>query len=356
VLTNDTKAKREEQRKFLKGGLREAAYFGIEAIGPDVNRSDLGWTIDNGKLRYGLVSVTGMGTGLAQQIIENRHYSDYDEFIEKIPTGFGADKMVALAQAGAFDDIEDRELLLSLTRQWAENVVKLKIKMTCGDVKHRTVKLKPDDDISLEEKVEKVIDDLECPNHPDATVVEATRLDDLYPVARYFKDHQNGHVPDIVSTPTRAEISDMELNALNVSLMQSAWLLQFKPFLDERIYTDAEIEELPRHPSRKGKKHGNWCKCSACEKAQCVVGGEIVHLKVIKTTKGDWMAFADLAYETNQYSCTFFPSQYKEYEEILKGQSLVMIAGYKDDRGQIVALEMSDVFTIAEEQGWKPAT
>jgi DNA polymerase-3 subunit alpha len=355
VLTNDSKAKKEEQRKFLKSGLREAAYFGIEAVGPDVNRSDLGWTIDNGKLRYGLVSITGMGAGLAHQIIDNRQYSDYDDFIERIPTGFGADKMVALAQAGAFDDIEDRELLLSMTRQWGENVAKMKIKMSCGDIKQRTVKTKePDDD--LEAMVEDVINDLECPNHPDATVDEVTRLPDTYQVARYFKDHQNGHVPDIVSTPTKAEISDMELNALNVSIMQSAWLLKFKPFLDDRIFTDAEIEELPQHPKRKGKKHGNWCTCSACEKAQCVVGGEIVHLKVIKTSKGDWMAFADLAYETNQYSCTFFPKMYEEYEEMLKGQSLVMISGYKDDRDQIVAIEMADVFSIAEEQGWQPAT
>jgi len=356
ILTTEHKAKRDEQRKFLKGTLREATYFDIEAIGPDVNRSGLGWTIDHGKLRYGLVSVTGMGTGLAQDIIDNRDYNDYDDFIERIPTGFGADKLVSLAQAGAFDEIEDRELLLSLTRQWGENVAKLKIKMTCGDIKQRTVKRKHDDDPDLEAMVEEVVGGLECPNHPDATVDEVTRLDDLYQVARYFKDHQNGHVPDIVSTPSKAEISDMELNALNVSLTQSAWLLQFKPFLDERIFTDAEIEELPRHPQRKGKKHGNWCKCSACEKAQCVVGGEIINLKVIKTSRGDDMAFADLAYETNQYSCTFFPSFYSEYEELLKSQSLVMIGGFKDDRGQIVATEMADVFTLAEEQGWKPAT
>jgi DNA polymerase-3 subunit alpha len=355
VLTTDSKAKKEEQRRFLKNGLREAAYFGIEALGPDVNRSDVGWTIDNGKLRYGLVSVTGMGTGLAHDIIDNRAYNDYDDFIERMPTGFGADKMVALAQGGAFDGIEDRELLLSLTRQWGDNVSKLKATMSCGCVKHRTVKAKKPEDV-LEKMVEEVIAKLNCPNHPDATVEKLVMLDDLYPVARYFKDHQNGHVPDIVSTPSKAEISDMELNALNVSLTQSAWLLKFKPFLDERIFTDEEIEALPEHPQRKGKKHGNYCDCSACVKAACVVGGEIIDLKVIKTKKGDSMAFVDLAYEANQYSCTFFPHTYEEYEELLKGQSLVMIGGYKDDRGQIVATEMADVFSVAEEQGWTPTT
>ena len=39
LLTVEHKAKRDEQRKFFKDVLREARYFEIEAIGPDVNRS-----------------------------------------------------------------------------------------------------------------------------------------------------------------------------------------------------------------------------------------------------------------------------------------------------------------------------
>ena len=93
-------------------------------------------------LRYGLVSISGMGAGLANDVVDNRPYEDYQDFIEKIPTGFGADKLVALAAAGAFDEIDDRQCLLSQTRQWGENVAKLKIKMSCGHLKSRTVKAK----------------------------------------------------------------------------------------------------------------------------------------------------------------------------------------------------------------------
>ena len=82
-----------------------------------------------------------MGQGLAQQIIDNRPYEDYRDFVEKIPTGFGADKLVALTAAGAFDEIDDRAHLLSQTRQWGENVAKLKVKMSCGHLKSKTVKL-----------------------------------------------------------------------------------------------------------------------------------------------------------------------------------------------------------------------
>ena len=65
------------------------------------------------------------------------------------------------------------------------------------------------------------------------------------------------------------------------------------------------------------------------------------------------MAFLDVVYEANQYQCTLFPKAYKEYEELLKLKTMFLISGYKDDRGQIVVLEMADVFSVAEEQGWE---
>jgi DNA polymerase III alpha subunit len=277
LLTMEKKSKRDEQRDFFKTVLREARYFDLSALGPDVNRSVSGWSIDDDRLRYGLSSITGLGDGMAQQIIENRPYDDYRDFVEKIPTGFGADKMVALAAAGAFDSIDDRVDLLSKTRQWPENVVKLKIKMSCGHLKQRTIKAKEEDD-DLEMMVKETIDEIECPHHPDAEPEEIKTLDPFYEVARFFKDHENGDVPEVYYQPSLVDITEMELEALNVSLTQSEWVRQFKKYLDNRIFTEVEIEQLPAHPQRKNKKHGNWCQCDRCQAAGCVVGGEITNI------------------------------------------------------------------------------
>ena len=352
LLTVEHKAKREEQRKFFKDVLREARFFNIEAVGPNVNRSGTGWTIDEGKLRYGLVSVTGMGAGLAQQVIDNRPYENYIDFIERVGTGFGSDKMVALVQAGAFDDSDDRSFLLAHTRQWGENVAKLKVKMSCGHMKSKTVKLKEADD-ELELLVRDAIDEMECKHHPDAEPEDIKRLDDFYEVARWYKEHGNGYDPEIVKQPSQRELVDMELEALNLSLTQSAFALKFKPHIDARIYTEGEIEEMPAHPKRKDKKHGNWCTCSACEKSMCAIAGEITNVKEVVTKNKDKMAFIDVAYEANRYACTLFPKTYEKYSELLKSQGLVMIAGFRDDRGQIVVLEIDDVFSVAKEQGWE---
>ena len=353
LLTVEHKAKKAEQQGFLKSVIREARHFDIEVVGPDVNRSGLGWTIDHDRLRYGLVSITGMGVGLAQQVIDNRPYDDFRDFVDRIPTGFGADKLVALVQAGAFDDIDDRKHLLSLTRQWGSEVAKVKVKMSCGHLKSRTVKAKHEDD-DLEAMVEDAINDLSCPHHPDAIPDKIDRLGDLFPVARWYKQHPNGDEPVIVKVPSLVQINDMEMNAINVSLTQSSFITRYKPFLDERIYSELEITELPAHPKRQGKRHGNWCKCPDCQRSQCVIGGEITNAKVIKTRKGDRMAFLDVAYDANQYACTLFPKTFEQFEELISKSALFLIAGHKDDRDQIVVTDMADVFSVADEQGWKP--
>ena len=149
------------------------------------------------------------------------------------------------------------------------------------------------------------------------------------------------------------ELNDMELNALNVSLTQSAFLLRFKPFLDKRIYTEDEINALPKHPKRNGKMHGSWCTCERCKMSRCVIGGEIINHKVIQTKAKDKMAFIDLAYEANQYSCTLFPKIYAQYEELLSKSALFLIAGYRDDRDSIVVTDVADVFEVAKEQEWE---
>ena len=353
VLTVEHKAKKKEQQDFYKNVLREARFFDIEAVGPDVNASALGWGIDGNKLRYGLLSVSGMGAGLVKQVMDNRPYEDYIDFVERVPSGFGADKLVALAQAGAFDSTDDREFLLSHARQWGEDVAKVKVKMTCGHLKSKTVKVKHAGD-KLEDLVRDWIDnECICKHHPDAEPDKIDRLSDTFPVARWYKQHANGDDPEIVSTPTIAELNAMELAALNVSLTQSAYLLKFKPYIDKRVHTEPEVEDLPKHPKRKGGLHGSWCHCPRCVASQVVIGGEITSTKVILTKAKEEMAFLDVAYEANQYSCTVFPKTYTQYKDLIANSALFFIAGYKDDRDQIVVLDMADVFEIAEEQGWE---
>ena len=361
TLTIHKKQKKDEQQEWLRNALREAAVFDIEATAPDVNRSDRGWSIDGNKLRYGLVSIDGMGGGLTQQVMEYRPYEDFIDFVENIPSSFGGDKVVALAKAGAFDNLVDRKYLLSKTRQWGDGVQKFKIKMTCGHLKTKTIKNVEHGAggpaLINNDYVKGILDSLECKHHPDAVIDTVKQEADTYEVARYLKEHP-GDEPSIVYEPDDKEIADMELAALNVSLSRSKKLLEYQPFIDSRIYTEIEIEDLPSKPRKKGKTHGSFCGCEECEASACVVGGEIVNTKVITTKKGEKMAFIDVAYGQNQYSCTLFPHQYQQFYKMIERPSIFFISGNKDDsRGatQIIVNDIVDVIEMAEEEGFEPS-
>lgn len=370
LLTIEKKNKREEQVDFLKGVMREAAIYGVDVSPPDVNSSERGWSIDGDKIRYGLVSINGMGGSAAQLVTDNRPYDSFADFITRIPTNFGTDSTYALAKAGAFDSLIDRSYVLSKTRQWPETVARYKVNMSCGCKKTKTVKL---DDKTLaavkeafvvesktttselmEMATEMIMDDLPCKKHASGEVKDYEEVDPFYPIASWHKEHPTTK-PDVIIEPSQNELMDMEQEALNLPLSLRAMLRQYHEFIEERIYTEAEFNDLPAKPARKGKAHGTYCTCEDCNAAHIIIGGEITSVKVITTKKKkEPMAFVDFAFDVNQWSVTLFPYYYRQFAYLLNRPTALLVAGHKDAQGSIIAYDIKDVFDVANAEGYKP--
>ncbi|MBS1721511.1 MAG: DNA polymerase III subunit alpha [Armatimonadetes bacterium] len=86
----------------------------IAVLPPDVNRSDLDFTIEVGAdgakaIRFGLAAIKGVGEGLVRRIIEEREtklFGHLYEFSERIrPFGLNRTALDALVKSGAFDTI-----------------------------------------------------------------------------------------------------------------------------------------------------------------------------------------------------------------------------------------------------------
>lgn len=378
LLTLEKKAKKAEQVDFLKSVMREAAIFDIEVAPPDVNESDLGWGIaGKKKIRYGLTSISGLGGASSQEIIKHRPFGDFKQFIRKMPSGFGADNVVALAKAGAFDSMEDRKYLLSHTRKWGESVRKVNITMSCGCKKSRTIKLSDQmleligdefEDVRpstsnndlLEMATELVLDEVECKKHADGEVEDVQEIDPHYFVAAWYKENADklgSKLVEIDRAPSSSELIEYEADALNIPLSLRKTIDKYTPFIEERIFSEEEVDALPTKPNKKGKKHGSLCACKECSAAECVIGGEVINLKVIKTKKGDAMAFVDLAFESNQWAVTVFPYAYQKYADLLKKPTALLIAGHKQLRNgqsQILAYDIKDVVDVAAADEWEP--
>jgi DNA polymerase-3 subunit alpha len=361
-LTVTKKQKKEETIDYYKRVMREATIFDVKIVQPDVNDSDFNWTIGsvrNREIRYGITSIAGMGSAAANDVIAHRPYDDLNDFIDRVPSGFGTDAIYSLAKAGAFDRFVERRHALSRTRKWPEHKTRLAIEMTCGCKKGRSVGVLPEefdsDPNSLDGAVDQALAEISCKRHPEAEIQAWEELDPYYPLTSWMKEHP-GQDPNglEVEIPEQAEILKLEEQSLNLPLSLQSVISEYKNEIEARIFTEEEVDALPSKPNRnKAKQHGSFCGCDACEAARCVIGGEVTSKKEIKTKNGDKMAFIDVAFGVNQWSVTLFPFIYERCHHLLTRPTVLLIAGHKQtrkDQSQILAFDVQDVMELLESE------
>lgn len=93
--------------------------MGIEVLGPDVNRSAVEFTVQDGKIVYGLAAIKGVGRPAAEAIVEARDsggpFADLGDFCARVDLKLvNRSTIEALIKAGAFDSIDKNR------RRWME--------------------------------------------------------------------------------------------------------------------------------------------------------------------------------------------------------------------------------------------
>jgi DNA polymerase III subunit alpha len=98
-----------EVSKFMD----ECKTLGINVLGPDVNESELNFTVNkNGDVRFGLGGVKGVGEGAVLSIVEERtkngRFKSVFDFVERVSlTACNKKTLESLALCGAFDSFGD---------------------------------------------------------------------------------------------------------------------------------------------------------------------------------------------------------------------------------------------------------
>ncbi|WPX96296.1 DNA polymerase III subunit alpha [Candidatus Bandiella woodruffii] len=97
--------------------LMEAKKFGITILLPDINYSKAEFTIKNGKLRFGLAGLKGVGKKIMDLITEEREkrgrFKDIFDFVERLAeVGINKKVLENLIKSGAFDDFNVGRLTL----------------------------------------------------------------------------------------------------------------------------------------------------------------------------------------------------------------------------------------------------
>lgn len=85
---------------------------GINVLPPNINTSNYVYTpnVENNTIQYGLSGIVKVGSSLVKEIIKNRPYTGWVDFLNKVKVN--KTQMISLIKSGAFDSFGEREKIL----------------------------------------------------------------------------------------------------------------------------------------------------------------------------------------------------------------------------------------------------
>lgn len=81
---------------------------GIKVVPPNINKSSYSFLpdVENNQILFGLRGLINVGENVIKEIVDNRPYASFENFLSK--TNIGKQAMITLIKGGAFDELEDR--------------------------------------------------------------------------------------------------------------------------------------------------------------------------------------------------------------------------------------------------------
>ena len=114
ALFNQNKDKAGAINKYIL----DARYFNVNVMPPNINHSGMNFTVDNGKVLFGLSAISGIGESLSTQIIKEREnngiYKSFDDLLNRVSLGKAS--VIALIKSGAIPCKNKRKKLINYLR------------------------------------------------------------------------------------------------------------------------------------------------------------------------------------------------------------------------------------------------
>jgi len=121
-----------QKNEKISIAVAECKRLKIEVLGPNVNKSEADFSIENNKVRFGLSAVKNVGSAAISTILEAREggeFADMHDFCSKVDLAKVNKKTLeSLIKAGAFDDFGKRAALLTSITDIVAQVTKKTVK------------------------------------------------------------------------------------------------------------------------------------------------------------------------------------------------------------------------------------
>ena len=269
----------------------------VEVLPPDINLSDVYFSTDGTKIRFGLSALKNVGIGVMEEIIrerkENGKFKDFNDFIWRAsPQALNKRCIESLIKSGAFDSFnKTRSQLMAVFSIMVDRCLERKKQAMDGQMN------------LFGDLIEdtKLIEDHEYPNLNEFT--HTIKLQYEKEIAgTYLSGHPLDSFMDVIKNFT-----------FNSSFLPST------NDDDEEEFADNSFESLmdEKEELYKGLKDGDRVTC----------GGVISNIKVIQTKAGGRMAFVGIEDLTGNFEVVVFPKIFDKFKDILAQDALVAIRG-----------------------------
>lgn len=263
--------------------IRECKRLGIEILPPDVNESYDKFTVEKGKIRFGLAAVKNVGTNVIQDIIRAREtkgkFLSFTDFCQKVDTTVLNKRQIeSLIKGGAFDFLKvKRSQLISIYERTIDSIVNQKKRNIEGQFSLFDVQMgSSNDEITLDE-----------------------------------------NLPNIQEYSEKTLLA-MEKEMLGVYITGHP-LSQYEKVLENLTTTNcSEIAELAEDTEHNGLLRDG---------SKVVIGGIIIKKQNKITKNNNMMAFITLEDLLGTIEVIVFPKIYAAYQELLYEDNIVLIEG-----------------------------
>jgi DNA polymerase-3 subunit alpha len=274
--------------------LNETKQMGIEVLPPDVNESQLNFSVADDKIRFGMAAIKGVGPAVIQSIIDAREqggpFESIYDFCERVDLEHLTTSTVeTLVKCGAFDSIGPEE-----TTDFIGDISHNRAIMfeAAGRAVERGTQQQHDEQVGQNSLFGQMNDD-----HREEVLTES------YPDAEPWTDR---------------ELLDNEKDLLGFYVTGHP-LERFEAELP--LYGRTKIEKVS---NGKGVQNHD----------EVTITGVISEMSERALKSGDGrMAFVTLEDRTGQIEVLVFSNQFEEYEEVLKGGDPLMIRGSVMEEG-----------------------
>jgi len=290
VLTAESRANTGTTRdEKITNIVSECRRVGIKILPPDINKSDIEFTIEGDNIRFGLSAIKNVGEAAIETILNARNKDEFSsiiDFVHRVDLSkVNIKTLESMIKTGALDRFGTRSSLLSIIKELLESA-------------HKDKKVRSEGQSSL------------------------------FDGGSEGSFHENSFIlPKIEEYPSSILLS-YEKELLGFYLTSHPLESRTSELEDQGVISISEIIK-----DRVGER--------------LLVGGIILEIKKITTrsTNSD-MAFIKLEDLTGQIEVVIFPKIYANYNNLCRKDKVILISGRvdeKDDRVLVIAEEIREL-------------